>query len=122
MLGLYREKNLDRIGNRYFDPLVECIVCGNKFSLQQGVKEAFSSDNPFIINEIQFNAREDGKAEIAIGQLKTIKFSDPFEDTPKIYLTPYAKPVAAVPGRVTNSQFSIFSSDSGTEGQAREIG
>ena len=116
------QNDITKIGSQYVDSLIECIVCGNKFSLQQGVKEAFSSDNNFIIHEFQFNAREHGKVEIVVGQLETIKFSEPFEDTPKIYLTPFLKPVAAVSGHVTRTQFSIFSSDSGMKGEKRELG
>ena len=44
----------------------------------------------------------------------------PFEDTPQVYLT-YEKPAAAIPGWITNNQFSIFSSGSGTEGEIRSI-
>lgn len=115
------QKELTKIQNWYFDPLIECTVCVEKFSLQQGVREAFSSDIPFVIHAFQFNAREDGETEITIGQLKITKFNEPFEDTPKIYLTPHEKPVAAVPGSITNSQFTIFSCDSGTEGEKRKI-
>lgn len=118
--SLSREE-LAKIGNHYFDSRIECIVCGHKFSLQQGVKEAFLSDIPFVIHDFQCNTRENGEAEIKVGQLKTIKFSEPFEDTPEIYLTPFEKLVAVVPGRITNAQFSVFSSDSGTEGEKRKI-
>jgi hypothetical protein len=116
------QKDLVKIGSQYFDPLVECIVCGHKFSLQQGLKEAFSSDNPFMVHRFQFNALEQGMAEIEVGQLKTIKFAEPFEDLPQIYLSPHKKPVAAVAGHVTAVQFSIFSSDSGIRSETREIG
>lgn len=113
------QKDIDKVKNSYLDPVIECIVCGNMFSLHQGVKEAISSD--IAADNFQYNAREFGKIEIVIGQLKIIKFSEPFEDTPKIYLTPIGKSASTVPGRITNSQFSIFSSDSGTEGGRREI-
>lgn len=113
------QKDLSKVKNSYLDPVIECIVCGNMFSLQQGVKEAISSD--IAADNFQYNAREFGKTEIVVGQLKTIKFSEPFEDTPKIYLTPIGKSASTVPGRITNSQFNIFSSDSGTEGGSREI-
>lgn len=116
------QEALDRIGDQYFDPAIECIVCRNKFSLQQGLGEAFCSDVPFVIHHFQYNARENGEAEIKVGELKTIKFSESFEDTAEIYLTPYKEPVAAVPGRITNAQFSVFSSDSGTTGETRKIG
>jgi len=118
--SLSREE-LDKVGNRYFDFLIECKWCGIKFSLQQSVKEAFLSDIPFVIHEFQSNARENGKAEIAVGQLETIKFSEPFEDKPEIYLAPFEKPVAVVAGGITDAKFSIFSSDSGTEGEKRKI-
>ena len=115
------QEGIAKVGNRYFDTIIECIVCGHKFSLQQGIKEAFSSDIPFLIHHFQYNARESGEAEVTVGQLKTISFSEPFEDTPKVYLTPHEKPVAAVPGYITNAQFSIFSCDSGTGDETRKI-
>lgn len=113
------QNDIDKVKNSYLDPVIECIVCSNIFSLQQGVREAFSSD--IVANNFQYNAQEFGKIEIVIGQLKTIKFSEPFEDIPNIYLTPFGKPAPTVPGWITNNQFCIFSSDSGTEGGSREI-
>jgi len=115
------QRELDRVRNRYFDSLIECIVCGHKFSLQQGVKEAFSSDIPSVIHDFQFNTHESGESEVTVGQLKIIQFSEPFEDTPEVYLTPHEKPVAAVSGHITKAQFSIFSCNSGTEGETRKI-
>jgi hypothetical protein len=115
-------KEAAKIGNRYFDLLLACFVCDHKFSLQEGVKESFLSDNPFVIHDLQQNAYEHGAVEVTVGQLKTIRFSEPFEDTPKVYLTPYEKPATAVPGRMSNTRFSIFSCDSGTEGETRKIG
>lgn len=115
------QKDLDKVKNSYLDQVIECIVCGNKFSLQQGVKEAISSDIDIVADNFRYNAQEYGKAEIVVGQLKTIKFSEPFEDTPKVYLTPIGKSASTVSGQITNNQFSIFSSDSGTEGGSREI-
>jgi len=111
-----------KIGNRYREIRIDCKVCDCKFSLQQGVKESFSIDNPFVIHDFQFNSQENGSVKIKIGQLKRIKFCKPFEDKPQIYLTPYLKPVYVASGFVTNTGFSIFSSDSGAEGETREIG
>jgi hypothetical protein len=115
------QEDLVKVENRIFDSVIKCIVCDREFSLQQGVKEAFSSDNPFAIHVFQYNARESGEVEVTIGQLKIVKFSEPFEDTPKVYLTPLLKPVVAVPGYITNEQFSIFSCNSATEGEIRKI-
>jgi len=114
-------EELSGIGNRYFETRIDCRVCNHTFSLQQGVKESFSIDNPFVIHDFQFNSQEDGKAEIKIGQLKKIEFQEPFEDIPQIYLAPYLKPAYVVSGYVNKTGFSIFSSDSGTEGETREI-
>lgn len=113
------QKDIDKVKNSYLDPVIECIVCGNKFSLQQGVKEAFSSD--IVADIFRYNAREFGKTEIVVGQLNNVKFSEPFEDIPQVYLTPIGKPANIIPGKIINSQFSIFSSDSGTERESREI-
>lgn len=113
--------DLSIVGNRYSDQNIDCIVCHKKFSLQQGVKEAFSSDIPFVINDFQFNAQETEETEVNVGQLKIIKFIEPFEDVPEVYLTPYGKHVACVSGGITNSGFVIFSSHSGTEGETGKI-
>jgi len=115
------QKSLVQVGGKYFDPLVECIVCHGKFSLQQGVKEAFSSDVPFVIHDFQCNAQENGEVEVVIGQLKTVKFVTPFEDIPRIYLTPHEKPLACVSGAITSSEFTIFSCNSGAQEGPRRI-
>ena len=115
-------EELSKIGNRYFEKLIECRVCDSKFSLQQGVKESFSIDNPFVIHDFQFNSQENGSVEIEIGQLKKIEFHNPFENKPQIYLTPYLKPAKAVPGHITKKGFCIFSSNSTTIGEIRQIG
>jgi hypothetical protein len=115
------EKVLNAIGDRYFDQAIDCIVCDCKFSLQQGVMEAFSSDNEFAIHDFQYNAEESGETVITIGRLGDVSFSEAFEDIPQIYLTPHLQPVAAVPGLVSNSGFSIFSSAQQTESGTRRI-
>ncbi len=115
------QKDLSEIANHYFEPKIECIVCHNMFSLQQGVKEVFLSDMPFAIHEFQYNAREYGEVEVSMGQLKTIKFAKPFEDTPKVYLTPHGQPAACVPGAMTNTEFTIFTCSSNTEDGSRKI-
>jgi hypothetical protein len=115
------QEELAKVEKSYFDSVIECIVCHHNFSLQQGVREAFSTDIPFVIHSLQYNANENGEVEITSGQLKNVKFSEAFEDTPKIYLTPH-EPVNAVPGHITNTQFTIFSSDSRKEGETRKIG
>lgn len=115
-------EEVTKIGKQYFEKRIACRVCDCKFSLQQGVKESFSLDNPFVIHDFQFNSQENGNVEIKIGQLKKVKFQKPFEDKPRVYLTPYLKPVQAVSGLVTKSGFCIFSSNSGTEGEIRKIG
>jgi len=116
--SLSREE-LVRIGNDYFGSVIKCLVCGHKFSLQQGVKEAFTSNGSS--NYFQYNTHEYGETEVTVGQRKTIHFPKPFEDTPKVNLTPFA-PVAAVPGFITPAKFGIYSCDSGTEGEIRRIG
>lgn len=47
--------------------------------------------------------------------------SESFEDIPQVYLTPYGKTAFTIPGQVTKTQFSIFSSESGIERGSREI-
>lgn len=115
-------EELHIIEHNYFEPKINCKVCSQKFSLQLGVKESFSIDNPFIIHDFQFNSNEVGKVEIKVGKLQEVRFQKPFEDKPDIYLTPHLKPVHVVPGFVNNSSFLIFSSHEGHEGEIRDIG
>jgi hypothetical protein len=104
--ALYKNA-LEKVGNDYLNPKIDCIMCKKKFSLQQGVSEAFASD--VAINNFRYNSDESGKVAIKIGQLKRVVFTQPFEDTPIVYLTPYLKPVHAVPSDINSSGFSILS-------------
>ncbi len=112
---------IEKIGNDYLSPAIECIVCGKKFSLLQGVNEAFCSD--IVIDEFRHNSRENGQVEVTVGELLKINFAEPFLDVPVINLTPYLKPVAAVAGYVTPKGFAIFScADVCFVGEKRQIG
>ena len=107
---LLPEATLQAVGNRFYDDLIDCIVCKHKFSLQRGLEETFMSNNDFAIHYFQYNASEYGKAKVTTGQLRNIRFSEPFDDVPKVYLTPYGgKPASVVPGYITTKGFSIFS-------------
>ncbi len=101
---------IENIGTDYFGPNIDCIVCGKKFSLQQGVSEAFASD--IVINDFRHNSHESGKVEVIVGNLTKIQFIQPFLDIPEINLTPYLnlKPVDVVSGYITSEGFAIFSS------------
>jgi hypothetical protein len=117
------QEDLNEVANHYFEPRIECDVCHKKFSLQEGVKEEFISDNPFVILDFQYNAREYGEVEVSIGQAKTVKFINPFEDTPIVYLTVHGEQLAAcVPTFMANTQFTIFSSSLGEESGLRDVG
>jgi len=100
------KKALRAIGTDYFSPKIECIMCGEKFSLQQGVSEAFSSD--IVIDDFRHNSQESGTAEVTVGKLTRIDFKEPFLDIPEVNLTPYLKPVNAVTGYITSKGFAIF--------------
>ena len=80
------DSETSNIGNRFFEELIQCKVCKQKFSLQEGLKESFSIDHPFVIHDFQFNYQEIGSEEIKIGEMKKIQFTQAFEDTPQIYL------------------------------------
>lgn len=87
---------------------------------------AFSSDNIFVIHSFQYNAEESGKIEIMVGQLKTIKFSEVFDDAPQIYLTatspnPSGCDADAVAGNISKSQFTIFSSGTPSVGWTKRF-
>jgi hypothetical protein len=105
--ALFR-KALANIGNDYLEPNIDCVVCKKKFSLLEGVNEAFCSD--LATDNFRHNSEESGTIEITVGQLSEINFAEPFLDIPVINLTPYLKPVNAVAGYVTSKGFSIFSS------------
>jgi len=114
-------EELRTVGTDYFEEKINCRVCPCSFSIQQGVKESFSIDNPFVIHDFQSNYQENGAVEINVGQLKVVEFRKPFENKPTIYLTPYEKPVIVVPGLVSNSRFSIFSYQTGADGELRQL-
>jgi hypothetical protein len=105
------KKALKAISTDYFNPKIECIICGEKFSLQQGVSEAFSSD--IVIDDFRYNSHESGTAEVTVGKLTKIDFKEPFLDIPEVNLTPYLKPVNAVTGYITSKGFAIFSCANG---------
>lgn len=105
------KKALKAIGTDYFNPKIDCIMCGEKFSLQQGVSEAFSSD--IVIDNFRHNSNEIGTAEVTVGKLTKIDFKEPFLDIPEVKLTPYPKPVNAVTGYITLTGFAIFSCANG---------
>jgi len=105
------KKAIEAIGTDYFSPKIDCIMCGKKFSLQQGVSEAFASD--IVIDDFRHNSHESGEIEIVVGTLAKIQFTKPFLDIPEINITPYLKSVDAVSGYVTSEGFAIFSSANG---------
>jgi len=113
------KKALEQVGSDYFNSKMDCIVCGNKFSLQQGVSEAFASD--VAINDFLYNASERGQLEITVGKLTKIHFAKPFESTPTVILNPYLKHVDAVPGYITASDFVVFSCSNSDEEEKRNI-
>ena len=99
---------IEKVNTDYFGPNITCIMCGQKFSLQQGVSEAFSSD--IIIDNFRHNSDESGTIEVTVGNLAKIQFKQPFLDIPEISLTPYLKPLDAVSGYITQTGFAVFSS------------
>jgi len=101
------KKAIEAIGTDYFSPKIDCIMCGRKFSLQQGVSEAFASD--IVIQNFRYNSYEMRETEIAVGTLTKIQFAKPFLGIPEISITPYLKPVDAVTGYITPEGFAIFS-------------
>lgn len=105
------KKAIEAIGTDYFSPKIDCIMCGKKFSLQQGVSEAFASD--IVIDDFRHNSNENGKVEIVVGSLTKIQFTKPFLDIPEINITPYLKPVDVVSGYITSEGFAIFSCANG---------
>ena len=121
-LGWALFKNtIDTIGTDYFSPLIKCITCGRKFSLQQGVSEAFASD--IVIDDFRFNSSERGIIMVTVGNLVKIDFSQPFVDIPDINLTAYLQPVDAVSGYVTPEGFAIFTSANNCAlAESRQIG
>jgi len=114
------KKAIEAIGTEYFSPKIDCIVCGKKFSLQQGVSEAFASDIP--IHDFRYNSHENGRIEITVGTLTKIQFAKPFLDIPETNITPYLKPVDAVSGYITPEGFVVFSCANGCSvNEKREI-
>jgi hypothetical protein len=117
--ALFKEA-IEKVNTDYFSPNINCIMCEKKFSLQQGVSEAFSSD--IVIDSFRHNSSESGIIEVAVGNLANIQFTQPFLDIPEINLTSYLRPVDAVSGYITSNGFAIFSSaNTCSVGETRQI-
>lgn len=112
------ENELMQVGAGYFEPLIECPHCGRRFSLFDGMKEAFQSDDPFLIRHFEFGVEQAGRERIFVGSPKTITFARPFEKPPVVFITPMGKPIFAVPATVTNEQFKIVGATEGTDSVA----
>jgi hypothetical protein len=100
---------LESIGSDYSSPKMVCTVCGNKFSLNQGVREAFTSD--LAIDYFLHNASEQGAIEVEVGKVSRISFAEPFEGSPAINLTPYFN-VHVASAQVSASAFTLLSCSS----------
>jgi hypothetical protein len=110
---------LQKIGNNYTKPNVDCIMCGKSFSLQQGVSEAFASD--LAINDFRYNSHVSGRVDITVGKLEDVTFPQPFEDTPLVQLTPFLKPIHVEPKYTSRYGFSIVSSCKGNASGMRHL-
>jgi len=91
---------------------IECNVCRKEFSLFEGVKESFKSENPFVMRDFEFNARAIGTTTIVAGLKKDFRLQDKFAGRPEVYLTPQS-PVIVAPALIHASGFSILSSSAG---------
>ncbi len=109
--SLFRNE-LESIGSDYSSPKMMCTVCGNKFSLHQGVREAFTSD--LAIDYFLHNASERGAIEVEVGKVSNVSFAEPFEGSPTINLTPHFN-VHAASAHVSASGFTLLSCSSSGE-------
>jgi hypothetical protein len=116
--SLFRNE-LESIGSDYSSPKMMCTVCGNKFSLHQGVREAFTSD--LAIDYFLHNASERGAIEVEVGKVSRISFAEPFEGSPTINLTPHFN-VHAASAQVSASGFTLLSCSSSGEESKGSIG
>jgi hypothetical protein len=81
-------EELKRVGNDLKTPKITCQVCQNSFSLIEGVRESFVSENPFLIHEFQSNLVQSGMKKGKVGLAVKVTFSKPFDLTPDVYITP----------------------------------
>ncbi len=83
-------------------------MCGKQFSLKDGLKEAFASD--VVLDLFRHNSFTHGELSFKAGELLHVNFSDPFSETPEIYLTKMGQNVPDVmPGYITKDSFDLFS-------------
>jgi hypothetical protein len=80
------KKEIKNIGTEIFEQKIICQVCGLKFSLHEGVREAFTSD--IALQHFLYNSNERGAIDAEGGKSVRIKFVMPFEDVPTVQFTP----------------------------------
>ena len=79
-------EELERVKNDYFGSNLKCVPCDSSFSLWQGVKEAYLG---YLLSDFFVdNSRETGTIDVEVGKALWVTFAMPFEDNPKVSLTP----------------------------------
>src|SRR4030042_4055578 len=79
-------EELERVKNDYFVSNLKCVPCESSFSLWQGVKEAYLG---YLLSDFFVdNSRETGTIDVEVGKALWVTFAMPFEDNPKVSLTP----------------------------------
>ena len=105
-------EELERVKNDYFGSNLKCVPCDSSFSLWQGVKEAYLG---YLLSDFFVdNSRETGTIDVEVGKALWVTFAMPFEDNPKVSLTPQFN-VHAAPTHIGKRGFTALScfSDSG---------
>lgn len=95
---------------KLYEENIICDVCKSNFSLNDGVKTAFSSTNSFVLHSFMHNFRQMGSEDLSPGLVHTIEFDFLFDSKPKVFLTPINKPIRVATSWISKSEFGIISS------------
>ena len=99
------KNEIEFVGNEIFGQKMVCSVCGQKFSLYKGVREAFTSD--LALQHFLYNSNERGTIEVEGSTTVKIKFAMPFEDIPTVTFKP-AFQVQVAAGYVSKDGFTML--------------
>lgn len=104
-----KPEELIRIGNDLKEPKITCQVCQKSFSLIEGVRESFVSENPFLIHEFQSNLVQCGMIKGKVGLAVKVTFPKPFDLKPDVYITPNT-PTSMATSNVNTTDFYLHAS------------
>ncbi len=98
---------LKRIENDYYAKRLKCQSCGNSFSLWEGVGAFYVFSDSLMADFFIHNGRERGVIDVDVGKAVRLSFANPFEDTPRVNVTPQFD-VYAAPTMIGKQGFTLL--------------